>query len=370
MPRGSKPGERRGGRRRRTPNRRTILTDRILAAASASPKATYLELVTVLVNDDGLPGDTRIAIARKGFPFAPSRMNQIGSRKSLTLTEVPIGSATQIRCQALDNSIAPNTAVAARARSKRAIFATIVSLLSVAQDLTANPDHRRKAASGAAQYFLPKNPRGPRRRKFPADECGFSVDPQIARELRDAQLKLACLPPIEETTPDAFARKVRKLYTRIDEIRRSLQCPGPEKYRTKDVYGDKERLGVLRARRMSGGEFIPEEDLEEAIRTARYDSFLVGPEIAARQRLNVLLQKKRVADRGGPSLSPAELTNFRFLSLLFPLPPGIGLEEMNEEYREQILEDHPFIIPRYVVGDPNRPDDFLIFGTPKQPRSP
>ena len=35
MPRGSKPGERRGGRQRATLNRRTVLTNRILAAAAA-----------------------------------------------------------------------------------------------------------------------------------------------------------------------------------------------------------------------------------------------------------------------------------------------------------------------------------------------
>jgi hypothetical protein len=35
MPRGSQPGERRGGRQRATPNRRTVLINRILAAAAA-----------------------------------------------------------------------------------------------------------------------------------------------------------------------------------------------------------------------------------------------------------------------------------------------------------------------------------------------
>ncbi len=40
MPRGSKPGERRGGRQRATPNKRTVLTDRILAVVSANPTAS------------------------------------------------------------------------------------------------------------------------------------------------------------------------------------------------------------------------------------------------------------------------------------------------------------------------------------------
>ena len=73
MPRGSKPGERRGGRQRATPNRRTVLTNRILAAAAANPAPTTNELVLVLAKDQDLPADTRMAIARKALLFGPSR---------------------------------------------------------------------------------------------------------------------------------------------------------------------------------------------------------------------------------------------------------------------------------------------------------
>jgi hypothetical protein len=73
MPRGSKPGERRGGRQRATPNRRTVLTNRILAAAAANPAPTTNELVLVLAKDQDLPADTRMAIACKALFFGPSR---------------------------------------------------------------------------------------------------------------------------------------------------------------------------------------------------------------------------------------------------------------------------------------------------------
>ena len=59
MPRGSKPGERRGGRQRATPNKRTVLRDRILAVASGNPTATFLEFVPILVGDQALPADIR-----------------------------------------------------------------------------------------------------------------------------------------------------------------------------------------------------------------------------------------------------------------------------------------------------------------------
>jgi hypothetical protein len=68
-----------------------------------------------------------------------------------------------------------------------------ICCLRIAQDVTATPTERLKAASEAARFLLPKKP-GPkksRRGKFPPDEYGFSVDPNLARELRDAKLQLA-----------------------------------------------------------------------------------------------------------------------------------------------------------------------------------
>ena len=73
MPRSSKPGERRGGRQRATPNKRTVLTERILAVASANPTASFDELVALLVKDKTLAADVRVAIARKWFAAARSR---------------------------------------------------------------------------------------------------------------------------------------------------------------------------------------------------------------------------------------------------------------------------------------------------------
>jgi hypothetical protein len=111
-----------------------------------------------------------------------------------------------------------------------AALPTLDLLLRMAQDATAPPAERRKAASEAARFLLPKKPgpRKSRRGKFPPDECGFSVDPNLARELRDAKLQLACLRlSSRKLTPYAVARKADKLHARIKEIQESLQCPCP-----------------------------------------------------------------------------------------------------------------------------------------------
>ena len=161
MPRGSKPGERRGGRQRATPNRRTVLTNRILAAAAANPAPTANELVLVLAKDQDLPADTRMAIARKALLFGPSR-------------------SMHSRAAAPNGHDRPPASKKGGAIAAKADLATDL-LFAVAQDTAANPADRRKAASQVAAFFLPKNARGKklRRGKFPPDEYGFVVDPEL-----------------------------------------------------------------------------------------------------------------------------------------------------------------------------------------------
>jgi hypothetical protein len=61
----------------------------------------------------------------------------------------------------------------------------------IAQDTGATPEERRKAASEVARHILPQKVGAKKsgRAKFVTDDCGFSVDPKIAKELRDAKLE-------------------------------------------------------------------------------------------------------------------------------------------------------------------------------------
>jgi len=208
--------------------------------------------------------------------------------------------------------------------------------------------------------------------------------------LRDAKLQLAGLRlSSKKLGPYAVAQKASKLHARIKEIQGWLRCPCPSKYRLKyDVDGaevpgeivrDGERPAIFGKRRAEKKTFTAEEDLEEAIRTARYESFLVSPEIAAAKRVAELRQKKRVADTGGPPLSRAEKVTLRFLGLLYP-PPRRTIDEIDERF----LEGHPFWdlpgeaerpreggpdsadsedfeefgdVPLFVIGNPNYPPE-------------
>ena len=173
-----------------------------------------------------------------------------------------------------------------------------------------------------AQHFLPKTPgrNRSRRSKFLPDERGFVVDPDSAMELRDSKLKLACLPLAEKLTPYAVALRASKLHARIKEIQQSLQCPCPSKYSLKQFERDHDRLDSFSRRRISKKILTLDEDIEEALRTARYYSFLEGPEIAARQRLADLRAKERAADNQGPPLTRAQAASFRLLTLPYSGP--------------------------------------------------
>jgi hypothetical protein len=149
MPRGSKPGERRGGRQPATPNKRTVLRERLLAIASANPTAATRELLLSLVNDPALPADTRLAMA--GKVFQDDRPGSLAARsKQRPRDSKPAG-------QGMETSL-PRTAATSVAHAGLPIRPTLDLLLRIAQDASARLKDRRKAVLEAARYFLPRSP--------------------------------------------------------------------------------------------------------------------------------------------------------------------------------------------------------------------
>jgi hypothetical protein len=189
MPRGSKPGERRGGRQRATPNRRTVLTNTILAAAAANPTATVYNLVLILAKDQALAADARMAIARKALLFGPSRSmhNRAAAANGHGKPSSEMGTRIGPDHEA-NKRTAPKRSGAIAAKAG---LATDL-LFAVAQDIAAAPADRRKAASQVAEFFLPKTARGkkPRRSKFPPDEYGFVVDPETSNGIARQQIEI------------------------------------------------------------------------------------------------------------------------------------------------------------------------------------
>src|SRR6202011_85731 len=73
MPRGSKPGERRGGRQRGTPNKKTALRDAAFAAPAANPEILPLELLLGIMRDPSVSTELRIKVAQATLPFVHAK---------------------------------------------------------------------------------------------------------------------------------------------------------------------------------------------------------------------------------------------------------------------------------------------------------
>jgi hypothetical protein len=73
MPRGSKPGERRGGRQRGTPNRKTALTNAAFVAAASNPDITPLDFLLGIMRDHTVPPELRVRVAQAAAPFVHAK---------------------------------------------------------------------------------------------------------------------------------------------------------------------------------------------------------------------------------------------------------------------------------------------------------
>jgi len=180
-----------------------------LAAAAANPVPTANELVLVLAKDHALPADTRVAMARKALLFGPSRSMHSRSAASNGHGRPPSKPLTNVGPDREINNKGSASKEGGAISAKAGL--AIDLLFAIAQDTAVNAADRRKAASQIAEFFLPKDARGkkPRRGKFPPDECGFVVDPELARELRDSKMKLSCL-KLEKSVRPTRLRKRRE----------------------------------------------------------------------------------------------------------------------------------------------------------------
>src|SRR5260370_42600907 len=73
MPRGSRPGERRGGRQRGTPNKSTLLKNAVFCAADSEPNRSPLDFMLALMRDPQVPLNARVDMAAAAAPFVHAR---------------------------------------------------------------------------------------------------------------------------------------------------------------------------------------------------------------------------------------------------------------------------------------------------------
>lgn len=353
------PGERRGGRTRATPNRRTILADRIVAVLDGCSRASPKERLSKLINDAELPADIRMTVAQNAFPDRTGGVRRARGAKSEILT---VGRTQQREPRAIEASSAASPTVETMSQAARD------ALLGIVSDTSASAKARRKAATKLATHFLPKKPLN-KRWRFTADACGFAINGKVAREYRAIDFELRDLKQHPNSDFPEIAQRIRDLQAGIDEIRPRLQCPPPKDDGDEDAirqrlqgpppmgYGDKEfsedwiRLQLFARKREAGIALSTEEDAEEAHRKARFDCYAKGPEQTARRYRRDLEDADRRFRKGRffkvgmtAPLSRKERSDLRILRRLYP-PPHSKSHLSDEDQAEADANKaigHPF----------------------------
>jgi hypothetical protein len=342
MLRGSAPGERRGGRERGTPNRRTILRDRILAIGLDDPGASQHAFLVKLVKDQKLPADIRIAIAPACFPAKrPSRAGRpralAGGRTSMAREALTTGGAAAGSNGARTAAVVPSM----RDWTPQALDA----LFGVVQDAAADPKERRKAALKIAEYLLPKVGKKP---KIIPDEYGFLISSNLASAYREIQRELRTLTNGPSRKIPANAERIKKLQARAEAILRRVELPCPTRYGVKQAAKDCARLTEFAEVRGNGTALTEAQTAEEAHLRLRLDVFYVSPEAIARSRHSELQDAdrrfRRYRSSGGlraPPLSRQERSTLKLLRWLYPAEPKADLAQLETDEFE-MLRDHPF----------------------------
>jgi hypothetical protein len=271
MPRGSKPGERRGGRQRGTPNKKTALRSAALAAAAANPDMTPLDFLLGIMRDPNVSSELRIRVAQAAAPFIHAKAGTAGS---------------------------------------------------------SDPAASAKPIDGV---------------------CDFTIDPVLARALRDdhtraSELLRKKMAPNEYGGPPTAAEEQEQAWlgARITKTAKAIGCPAG--YGLKQAKKDDARLHRLYCQRISppqcGGGALPEaEDAEEAQLRARVTAFYESPEGCARGRISHLEMQDF---RGGRSA--AEQNELDHLRTLYPkLAPDDPNREALEALRRVDAKGKPAV---------------------------
>jgi hypothetical protein len=325
MPRGSKPGERRGGRQRGTPNKSTLLKNAAFKAAATDPNLMPLDFFLTLMRQADLPLELRVTVAHQALPLAhrkPKPGNNTYGRSG-TVVNKKIGPRVKVvkvnSDDANANSVTP-----------------LDFLLGVMRDANNDPALRVRAAGMVAPYLHPKGEpnEAPSEMTVVDDPYGFGAD--IGDTLKSIHQDEERLCSVVRAIPTpaqgdrqevdsqefdrymAACEKVKQtpayleLEKSIAEKQAALKCP--PNYKELDSRRDGTRLTELEAE----GKTRPltaAEELEQKHLHARLAGYALTPESAECKRMNLL--KALDADL----LKPEEKEELEKLEARYPEVP-------------------------------------------------
>jgi hypothetical protein len=334
MPRGSKPGERRGGRQRGTLNKKTLLRNAAIRAVATNPNMLPRDYFLALMRNEELPLATRVTMARKALPYCHSK-RKIDDVDEPT-PETKIGSPNGVPILVNSTSATSDRADIYPAQgAKKPPLMPLEFLLGLMRSADAPHAIRFKAACFTAPYTHKKKATKDQvgRPVGKPDQFDFVVDRETAEKIRDDTLRLSRLVRTRPKNPVHRQRKATELLNRIRRRAKTLIPPCPTLYGETDSANDLRRIQQLLRKRKSSSVLTRGENFEEARIYARLAAYGLRPEKAARSRIAELEERRRLHEVcGRPPLTDAEKYELRVSRMLFPKEPQ---PEANEELFEQ-----------------------------------
>ena len=314
MPRGSKPSERRGGRQKGTPNKKTVLKNALIGAAASGPNTSPLDFMLGLMRDPKVPTDLRLDMAVAAAPFVHAKPQAPPRVRTNPMDSGPIKGLPDFTPPKMEEKLsAPE-----QSGESGAVMSPLQFLLSVMKDPDATPQQRMKAARVAARYAHAAVPPD---KLAAVDEYGFAISRTLAKAIADDWLRLSLLHSRRsaETKSNNHIKEASEIYARQAQRDEFLQCP--EGYSTEQ---DQKRLAVLHQKSWRC-ELSMAEETELAYVVARIVASGASerrtPEGRARSRIEELEARvlMRIFGRIKPSgLTPEEQSEIDQLSEKFP----------------------------------------------------
>jgi hypothetical protein len=302
MPRGSRPGERRGGRQKGTPNKKTVLLKAAINATASHPNVSPLDFLLGLMRDPNLPLEVRVTVAEAALPLVHSRPKELPpDRRTTRKYRAPqngVNAKKEANSSAHDTEAAKVSAVTTEGGAD---LSPLDFLLSVMRGSDVAAHLRIKVASIVAPFVHPK-----RRAAIIDDPYGFDIDPELASviwENADWSSHPIDSSPLQHPRVDDGA-----LEPRIAERLRALKCP--EGYGGIDAKKDTSRLVQLSR---AHNALTKKEDAEAAHLAARLEVYKRSPEGKSRQRIEELGLK-----RGNSALTGEERSEHDRLKATYP----------------------------------------------------
>jgi hypothetical protein len=303
MPRGSKPGERRGGRQRGTPNKSTLLKHAAIEAAATDPNLSPLDFLLKLMRQGDLPLEFRVTVAQQALPFTHPR--PLPFTRPKPKPDKPINGTHSYRDtygdprNGVNEKIGPRIKVM-KVNSDHACSDNLTPLdflLGVMRDAESPPALRLRVVGIVAPYVHRKGEpievgEPPVAMVVVEDAYGFDAD--IADKLetinRDQERLRALEPRLSDVRSSheffAACEKAKQttayleLAESIEEKQATLKCPPT--YKELDSRRDRARLKELEAAATAA------EQIEQRHLQARLDVYSRTPESADCDRMNFL----------------------------------------------------------------------------------